>query len=89
MGSPEIFGLARPKTPRTGASNRDDRTPRCAVSRIAGLLLMIREALRARPVVTVATLRAPTGFTTPAVDSLLREPEPSRTPGNAGEEGAI
>jgi Fic family protein len=41
--------------------------------RIAGSLLMIHEALQAKPVATVATLRKATGLTTPTINSLLRE----------------
>jgi Fic family protein len=36
---------------------------------------MIQEALQAKPVTTVATLRAATGLTTPTINSLLRELE--------------
>lgn len=36
---------------------------------------MIQEALQAKPVATVATLRAATGLTTPTVNALLRELE--------------
>jgi Fic family protein len=43
-----------------------------AVPRIAGSLLMIQEALQAKPVTTVAALRAATGHTRPTINSLLR-----------------
>ena len=36
---------------------------------------MVQEALQAKPVATVATLRAATGLTTPTINSLLRELE--------------
>jgi Fic family protein len=36
---------------------------------------MIQEALQAKPVATVATLRAATGLTTPTINSLLRDLE--------------
>ena len=54
---------------------REDRTQLRAVPRIAGSLLMIQEALQAKPVATVVTLRAATGLTTPTINSLLRELE--------------
>ena len=41
--------------------------------RIAGSLLMIQEALQAKPVATMATLREATRLTTPTVNPLLRE----------------
>jgi Fic family protein len=53
----------------------EDRAQLRAVSRIAGSLLMIQEALQAKPVATVATLRVATGLTTPTINSLLRELE--------------
>jgi Fic family protein len=53
----------------------EDRALLRAVPRIAGSLLMIQEALQAKPVTTVATLRAATGLTTPTVNSLLRDLE--------------
>lgn len=53
----------------------EDRTQLRAVPRIAGSLLMIQEALQAKPVATVATLREATGLTTPTINSLLRELE--------------
>jgi Fic family protein len=53
----------------------EDRAQLRAVPRIAGLLLMIQEALQAKPVATVATLRAATGLAKPTVNSLLRELE--------------
>jgi Fic family protein len=53
----------------------EDRAQLRAVPRIAGSLLMIQEALQAKPVATVATLRAATGLTTPTINSLLRELE--------------
>jgi Fic family protein len=49
--------------------------PVVKAARIAGSLLKIQEVLQAKPVTTVATLRAATGLTTPTVNSLLREPE--------------
>jgi hypothetical protein len=49
---------------------REDRAQLRAVPRIAGSLLMIQEALQAKPVATVATLRAATGLTTPTINSL-------------------
>lgn len=54
---------------------QEDRALLRVVPRIAGSLLMIQEALQAKPVATVATLKAATGFTTPTVNSLLRELE--------------
>jgi DNA-binding MarR family transcriptional regulator len=36
---------------------------------------MVQEALQAKPVATVATLRDATGLTTPTINSLLRELE--------------
>jgi len=48
----------------------EDRALLKAVPRIAGSLLMIQEAMQAKPVATVATLRAATGRTTPTVNSL-------------------
>lgn len=38
-------------------------------------MLMIQEALQAKPVATVATLREATRLTTPTINSLLRELE--------------
>jgi len=54
---------------------REDRTQLRAVPRIAGSLLMVQEALQAKPVATVAKLREVTGLTTPTINSLLRELE--------------
>lgn len=54
---------------------REDRAQLRTVPRIAGSLLMIQEALQAKPVATVATLREATGLTTPTINSLLRELE--------------
>ena len=53
----------------------EDRALLRTVPRIAGSLLMIQEALQAKPVATVVTLRAATGLTTPTVNSLLRDLE--------------
>jgi Fic family protein len=53
----------------------EDRAQLRAVSRIAGSLLMIQEALQAKPVATVVTLKQATGLTTPTINSLLRELE--------------
>jgi Fic family protein len=53
----------------------EDRAHLRAAPRIAGSLLMIQEALQAKPVATVATLRKTTGLTTPTINSLLRELE--------------
>jgi Fic family protein len=53
----------------------EDRTQLRAAPRIAGSLLMVQEALQAKPVATVATLRDATGLTTPTINSLLRELE--------------
>jgi Fic family protein len=53
----------------------EDRAHLRAVPRIAGSLLMIQEALQAKPVTTVTTLREATGLTTPTINSLLRELE--------------
>lgn len=53
----------------------EDRAQLRAISRIAGSLLMLQEALQAKPVTTVAILRTATGLTTPTVNSLLRELE--------------
>jgi Fic family protein len=53
----------------------EDRAQLRAVPRTAGSLLMIQEALQAKPVTTVATLRGATGLTTPTINSLLRELE--------------
>ena len=53
----------------------EDRALLRTVPRIAGSLLMIQEALQAKPVATVGTLRAATGLTTPTVNSLLRDLE--------------
>jgi Fic family protein len=54
---------------------REDRALLRAVPRIAGSLLMIQEALQAKPVATAATLCAATGLTMPTVNSLLRDLE--------------
>ena len=54
---------------------KEDRAQLRAIPRIAGSLLMIQEALQARPVATVGTLRESTGLTTPTINSLLRELE--------------
>jgi Fic family protein len=54
----------------------EDRAQLRAIPRVAGSLLMIQEALQAKPVTTVALLREATGLTTPTVNSLLRELEP-------------
>jgi Fic family protein len=53
----------------------EDRVQLRAVPRIAGSLLMVQEALQAKPISTVATLREATGLTTPTINSLLRELE--------------
>ncbi len=53
----------------------EDRALLRAVPRIAGSLLMIQEAMQAKAVATVATLRAATELTTPTVNSLLRDLE--------------
>jgi len=54
---------------------QEDRAQLRAIPRVAGSLLMIQEALQAKPVTTVAILREATGLTTPTVNSLLRELE--------------
>lgn len=54
---------------------QEDRAQLRAIPRIAGSLLMIQEALQAKPVTTVTILREATGLTTPTVNSLLRELE--------------
>jgi DNA-binding MarR family transcriptional regulator len=54
---------------------REDRAQLRTVPRIAGSLLMIQEALQAKPVTTVAKLREVTGLTAPTINSLLRELE--------------
>lgn len=54
---------------------QEDRARLRSVSRTAGSLLMIQEALQAKPVTTVAILREATGLTTPTINSLLRELE--------------
>jgi Fic family protein len=54
---------------------REDRTLLRTIPRIAGSLLMIQEALQAKPVATVATLKQATGLTTPTINTLLRELE--------------
>ena len=54
---------------------REDRTLLRTVPRMAGSLLMIQEALQAKPVATVATLKEATGLTTPTINNLLRELE--------------
>lgn len=53
----------------------EDRAQLRAVPRMAGSLLLLQEALQAKPVTTVAKLRTVTGLTTPTVNSLLRELE--------------
>src|ERR1700730_9052839 len=53
----------------------EDRALLRAVPRIAGSLLMLQEALQAKPVTTVSVLKTATGLTTPTVNSLLRELE--------------
>ena len=53
----------------------EDRAQLRAVPRIAGSLLMVQEALQAKPVATVATLRDAAGVTTPTINSLLRDLE--------------
>jgi Fic family protein len=53
----------------------EDRAVLRAVPRVAGSLLMIQEALQAKPVATVATLTATTRLAKPTVNSLLRELE--------------
>ena len=62
-------------TRRVTQAFSEDRALLRAVPRIAGSLLMIQEALQAKPVATVATLRAATGLTTPTINSLLRDLE--------------
>lgn len=57
---------------RATQSFHQDRALLRAVPRIAGSLLMIQEALQAKPVATVATLREAIGLTTPTINSLLR-----------------
>jgi Fic family protein len=52
---------------------REDRGELRTAPRIAGSLLMMQEALQAKPVSTVATLRAATGLAAPTINSLLRE----------------
>lgn len=53
----------------------EDRAQLRSVPRTAGSLLMIQEALQAKPVTTVAILREATGLTIPTINSLLRELE--------------
>lgn len=53
----------------------EDRAQLRAVPRTAGSLLMVQEALQAKPVTTAATLKDATGLTTPTINSLLRELE--------------
>jgi Fic family protein len=54
---------------------QEDRAQLRLVPRMAGSLLMIQEALQAKPVTNVATLRKATGLTTPTINSMLRELE--------------
>lgn len=67
--------VAMETTRRVTQAFSEDRALLRAVPRIAGSLLMIQEALQAKPVATVATLRAATGLTTPTINSLLRDLE--------------
>jgi Fic family protein len=60
---------------RVTQSFHEDRAQLRAIPRLAGSLLMIQEALQAKPVTTVAILREATGLTTPTINSLLRELE--------------
>ena len=74
------LGLLRPERDDPGDDDNKlggtaPRRQLRAVPRIAGSLLMIQEALQAKPVATVATLREATGLTTPTINSLLRELE--------------
>ena len=48
----------------------EDRAQLRSIPRVAGSLLMIQEALQAKPVATVATLREATELTTPTINSL-------------------
>ena len=52
---------------------RQDREQLRGQGRMAGTLLMIQEALQAKPVASIASLTASTGLTTPTVTSALRE----------------
>jgi Fic family protein len=52
---------------------RQDRERLRNQGRIAGTLLMIQEALQAKPVASIASLTTRTGLTTPTVTTALRE----------------
>jgi DNA-binding MarR family transcriptional regulator len=75
MRSKRCPALAIETGRRVTQAFHEDRAQLRAVPRIAGSLLMIQEALQAKPIATVATLREATGLTTPTINSLLRELE--------------
>lgn len=52
---------------------KEDRARLREVPRIAGSLLLLQEALQAKPVSTVAVLRIATGLTIPTINSLLQK----------------
>lgn len=56
----------------------EDRAQLKGVPRLAGTLLLVQEALQAKPIATIATLTKATGLTTPTVTSALRELEARR-----------
>lgn len=53
----------------------EDRAQLRGVARIAGNLLLVQEALQAKPVSTIAAMTRATGLTTPTVTSVLKELE--------------
>jgi Fic family protein len=60
---------------RVTAVFAEDRVTLKSIPRIAGNLLLVQEALMAKPMATIAALTKATGLTTPTVTSALRELE--------------
>jgi Fic family protein len=54
---------------------QEDRTRVRGMGRLGPTILLVQEALQAKPLATIATLTSSTGFTTPTVTQALRELE--------------
>jgi Fic family protein len=52
---------------------QEDRTRVRGMGRLGPTILLVQEALQAKPLATIATLTSSTGFTTPTVTQALRE----------------
>lgn len=53
----------------------EDRAQLRGVPRLAGTLLLVQEALQAKPIATIAALTSSTNLTTPTITSALKELE--------------